>query len=127
MTRRAFWTLALAALALTACYTGGRRQSSSTPNQITRAQLEALEVMSAYDAIQRLRPNWLSGRGPTTLAGGPTLPQVHINDSRGRGLDELRTMPVVDVELMQYRNATDATTLYGTGYPGGVIEVHTRR
>jgi hypothetical protein len=126
MASRTLVIVALAALALSACTTTGGRALGSN-DQITRAQLEALESMSAYDAIQRLRPTWLQSRGPTSLAGGPTLPQVHINDSRSRTLEELRTLPVTEIETMEFRSASDATTLYGTGYPGGVIEVRTRR
>jgi hypothetical protein len=126
MTRRSLWILALALLVCTACSTAAPG-SRGSPNLITRQQLEALETMSAYDAIQRLRPTWLQSRGPTSLLSGPTLPRVHINDSRSRTIDELRSLSVIEVELIEYRNATDATTLYGTGYPGGVIEVRTRR
>jgi outer membrane receptor protein involved in Fe transport len=121
---RSLWILALALLA--ACSTTGARGGSS-PNVISRQQLEPLETMSAYDAIQRLRPTWLQTRGPTSLTSGPTLPQVHINDSRSRSIDDLRSLSVIEVERMEYRNASDATTLYGTGYVGGVIEVRTRR
>jgi hypothetical protein len=117
----------LALVVCTACSTTGRRSGGSSANQITRAQLESLETMSAYDAIQRLRPNWLQTRGPTSLLSGPTLPQVHINDSRSRTIDELRSLPVIEIETMEYRSAADATTRYGTGYPGGVIEIRTRR
>jgi hypothetical protein len=113
-------------LLLVACGAGRGRAGGST-NVITRQQLEALETMSAYDAIQRLRPTWLRSRGPTSLGGGPTLPRLHINTSRSSGLEELRTIPIHEVETMEYIGPGDATTLYGTGYPGGVIEVRTRR
>jgi hypothetical protein len=126
MPRRPLLIVALAATTLSACSTTAAGPMGSA-DRITRAQLEALETMSAYDAIQRLRPTWLQSRGPTSLSGGPTLPQVHINDSRSRTLDELRTLPVTEIEMMEFRSASDATTLYGTGYPGGVIEVRTRR
>jgi hypothetical protein len=126
MTRRTIWILVFAALSSTAC-TGAAPRQTGSPNLITREQLVPLESLSAYDAIQRLRPTWLQARGPTSLRGGPTLPEIHINDSRSRTLDDLRSLPVIEVETMEYRNAADATTLYGTGYTGGVIEVRTRR
>jgi hypothetical protein len=126
MTRRSLWILSLALVGCTACSTTARRSTGSA-NVITRQQLSSLETMSAYDAIQRLRPTWLQSRGPTSLLSGPTLPQVHINDSRSRTIDELRSLPVIEIETMEYRNAADATTMYGTGYPGGVIEIRTRR
>jgi hypothetical protein len=72
--------LTLGAVALAGCGTTPN-VSRSSPNVITREQMAGLESMSAYDAIQRLRPTWLQSRGPTSLAGGPTLPRVHINQS----------------------------------------------
>ena len=114
------------ALLLSAC-AAASSASRGSGNVITREQLAALEPLSAFDAIQRLRPTWLQSRGPTSIGGAPTLPEVHINESRSRSLEELRSLPVAEVESMEYRSAADATTLYGTGYPGGVIEVRTRR
>lgn len=126
MPARTFLVIALIATGLTGCGPA-RNTSRVTPNLITREQLAGLEAISAYDAIQRLRPTWLQSRGPTSLSGGPTLPRVHINQSRSGSIDELRTIPVTEVERMEFKSASDATTEYGTGYPGGVIEVATRR
>jgi len=36
-------------------------------------------------------------------------------------------MTTGNIETMRYLSAADATTKYGTGFPGGVIEVTTRR
>jgi hypothetical protein len=120
------WIIAVATIAVAGCSapaTGPR----GSPDRITRQQLESLEVVSAYDAIQRLRPTWLQTRGPTSISGGVAVPRVHINDSRTADLQELRSLPTTAVESMQFFSAADATTLYGTGYPGGLIEVRTRR
>jgi hypothetical protein len=126
MAGRKLLVVALGTLALASC--GGMAATAGgSSTRITREQLEALESISAYDAIQRLRPTWLQARGPVSLSGGNSLPRVHINDSRLSTLDELRSLLTHQVEAMEYRNAADATTLYGTGYPGGVIEVRTRR
>jgi hypothetical protein len=126
MSARRLLIIACLATALAGCGAAATGPRSS-PNLITREQLAGLEAMSAYDAIQRLRPTWLQSRGPTSLSGGPTMPRVHINQSRTGGLDELRSIPVTEVERMEFKSASDATTEYGTGYPGGVIEVSTRR
>jgi hypothetical protein len=126
MSARNLLIVALFAAALSGCG-AATNTSRVSPNLITREQLAGLEAISAFDAIQRLRPTWLQSRGPTSLAGGPTLPRVHINQSRTGSIDELRTIPVTEIELMEFKSASDATTEYGTGYPGGVIEVSTRR
>jgi hypothetical protein len=127
MPGRKLLVVALGTLVLAACGGMSTTSAGGSSNRITREQLDALEVISAYDAIQRLRPTWLQARGPTSLTGGNTLPRVHINDSRSASLDELRTLLTHQIEVMEYRNAADATTLFGTGYTGGLIEVRTRR
>jgi hypothetical protein len=51
-----------------------------------------------------------------------------VVDGSSRGeLDALRQLSIGNIETMRYLSAADATTKYGTGYPGGVIEVTTRR
>ena len=42
-------------------------------------------------------------------------------------LAHLHRMSIDDIETMRYLSSSDATTKYGTGYVGGVIEVTTRR
>jgi hypothetical protein len=43
------------------------------------------------------------------------------------GLDVLEGLYVREIQEMRFLSASDATTRYGTGYPGGIIEVVTRR
>jgi hypothetical protein len=51
-----------------------------------------------------------------------------VVDGVARGeLDELRGLNNDTLETIRYLSAPDATTKYGTGFPGGVIEVTTRR
>jgi hypothetical protein len=116
----------LTALGFAACSAGAGR-TGGAGDRITREQLEAVDVISTYDAILRLRPAWLQARGSFSIEGGTGLPRVHINDSRAATLDELRSLPSTNVESIQFLSAADATIRFGTGYPGGVIEVRTRR
>jgi len=44
-----------------------------------------------------------------------------------RVLADLYGMSTNNIETMRYLSASDATTKYGTGYAGGVIEVTLRR
>jgi hypothetical protein len=125
VTRRTL-IVALAMVSQAAC-SAATTGSVGSGDRISRQQLEALDVASTYDAIQRLRPTWLQTRGATSVSGGVAVPRVHINDSRTGTLDDLRSLPSTAVEAMQFYNAADATTLFGTGYPGGLIEVRTRR
>ncbi|HEX9581695.1 MAG TPA: hypothetical protein VF970_11380 [Gemmatimonadales bacterium] len=122
--------VALAGLAAAACATGGATGAGAPgrgSNVITAEMLADQPVNSAYEAVQRLRPRWLIERGPTTLAatGNPVV--VYVDNQRMGGVEELRTIAVHTVEEIRFRDASDATTRYGTGHTSGAIEVTTRR
>lgn len=125
-----------AAILLSACASGSgsadpesgvaarpRRQSGTI---ITREELAPLSSFSAFDAIRRLRPRWLQSRGSRNVTGEALLPGLIVDRSPQRGIDHLRDMSAENIESIRFISARDATTLYGTGYAGGLIEVTTR-
>lgn len=66
----------------TACATSCAGGDGSDRNRITRAQIEATDARNAYRAIERLRPNWLTSRGPTSVTDPtPTVPGVFPDGS----------------------------------------------
>ncbi len=122
---RAALSLLVLALATTACSTGAGPGSAIGPkgslDRITEAELEPIAQMSAFEAIQRLRPRWFQSRTGQ-------LPMVHLDGSvRWDGEEYLRTIPCSEVEGMQYMSATDATTRFGTGYSSGAILITTKK
>jgi len=97
-------------------------------NVLTAAELERVPVETAYDAIQRLRPEFLRARGQVSLENrAASLPVVYLDDMWLGGPDALRTIRIGEVHEIRYYNAADATTRYGTGHASGVIAVVTRR
>jgi hypothetical protein len=122
------WALLLATLAVGACASsgGGARQ---TTGAITAEQLDNLGPgISAYEAIERLRPVWLRDRGinsPSAAYVDDTLPRVHI-DTTPYDLNALRSFRTSDVQSITFLTGPDATTMYGTGYVNGLILVTTR-
>ena len=120
--------LALATLGSAACVStpegvsGGRQR-----NLITVEELEPFQQLTAYDAIQQLRPRWLQARGAMNIRNpGQVYPRVAVDGvSRGE-MDQLRTISVHMIEEIRFLSSADATTRYGTGYAGGVIEITTR-
>jgi hypothetical protein len=84
--------------------------------------------VSAYEAIERLRPVWLRDRGvssPSAAYADDTLPKVHI-DTTPYDVGVLRSFRTSDIQTISFMNGRDATTRYGTGFPGGIIEITTR-
>jgi hypothetical protein len=114
------------ACTLVACASAGGRPTRSS-DLITAEEIEAASVSNAYDAVARLRPAFLRGRGQSSIqTPGSDLPIVYVNGLRSGTIDHLRNIPAQDVQTIRFISATDATTRYGTGHTGGIIEVTTR-
>ena len=105
----------------------------SDPNIITQEELEAIPALTVYQAVQRLRPAWLRPRGGVVRGGReqgqekPHTAQVFVDGMPRGGLQILRELDVRDYREVRYLSGSDATTRYGTGYPGGIIDVLTKR
>lgn len=121
VTRRIFLATFALGLGLTGCASGGGGGGGGSANRITSEQLADMQQLDAYQAIQRLRPQWLRSRG-----GSP--PQVLMDNMRQQGgLDALRQFRVADIQELRYMSSSDATNRYGTGFDGGAILVVTKR
>ena len=77
-------------------------------------------LTSAFDAVQRLRSSWLQPRG------GSGLPTVFRNSTAwGPDPRMLETIGLEEVAEIRFLSGTDATTRFGAGYLGGIIQVIT--
>src|SRR5207249_1750573 len=65
---RALLLLALTTTSVVGCANATSQGQSGRPNgnQLTRAELAAANSDNLYDAIAKLRPEWLTSRGPTS-------------------------------------------------------------
>ena len=124
------------ALAVSACASsggmasgGGGQTAERAPrggaNLIIRAELEQFSSRSLWDAVDNLRPRWLRPQRGVSFSAGQSFARVVIDGAARGELDELRRLFPDNIETLRYLSAPDATTKYGTGYPGGVIEVST--
>jgi hypothetical protein len=73
---------------------------------------------SLYDALQGLRPNFLSFRG--------AAPTVYVNGVRVASEATLRELPIRWVERVQLLAGDEATLRYGTNHTGAALLVSTR-
>lgn len=101
------------------------RRGSST--LIVRAQLADLASQSAYDAILTLNRRWLLPRRGSSLSAGLTWARVVVDGVTRGEIILLAEYNTDNIETMRYLSAPNATTRYGTGFPGGVIEVTLKR
>ena len=114
---------------LLACASGTTNTGTNRPsrNVLTQAQLSATNYQNLYEAIEKLRPDWLSSRGPTSVTDAtPSLPSVFMNGTLLGKSETLRNMGVTDVTEVRYWEAGPASARFGMGHPRGVIEL-TRR
>jgi outer membrane cobalamin receptor len=103
------------------------QSSGQNRNVITAEEIEAINVSSAMDVIQRLHPEYLRGRGRNSITSAEAqYPIVYVDGVRTGELEVLRSIPAHDVREIRFVTAADATTRYGTDHTGGVIEVTIR-
>lgn len=128
-----------------ACASGG---SSGTPaagaaaatpagprgsaNLITEAEIAAANVETIYEVIERLRPNMLRTRGQMGRLSGASGSdpgassskiKVYQNGTPIGDISMLRSIQAASVKQVQYLNAADATTRFGTGVDAGAIVI----
>ena len=96
-------------------------------NQLTREELSRTNSNNLYDAISKVRPEWLSSRGPTSVTNStPTSVDIFMNGSLLGNADYLKQVGVLDITEVRYFDAATASARFGMGHPRGVIEI-TRR
>ncbi|HET6681461.1 MAG TPA: Plug domain-containing protein [Gemmatimonadaceae bacterium] len=88
---------------------------------LTSQEIAATPVDNAYDAVQRLRPEFLRER-PTGF-GALQRPTVFINGIRRGGVEILRTISTTTISEIRYLSAPEASSRYGMDVVAGVIDV----
>ena len=138
------FTTVVPMLFLAACATGGSSRATSDPagdatrprvarnalsGPITAAEIARTNAASAYDAVKRLRANYLQSRGIGSFvhATRSAYPVVFIDGMEIGTLFELRSIPAQDVLEIRLLSSGEATLRYGQGYTAGIIHVTTKR
>src|SRR5262249_25983725 len=93
----------------------------ASPNVLTQTQLAATNSENLYDAITKLRPSWLTNRGPTSVTDAtPASVSVFMNGSMLGKADYLRQVALLDVTEVRYWDPGQASARFGMGHPRGV-------
>ena len=97
-------------------------------NELQREEFVGSMATDAHGLVQQFRPNWLHRRGPTSVYDQSSgAIQVYVDGFLMGGVNALHNIPVLDVQRLRRLSGPDATSRYGQGHGGGVIEVWTRR
>lgn len=124
--------IVLALFIVTACGRGAspadglgmRNRSILTAEEIG---LDKGASRTAYDVIARLRPEFLRSRGASSLQSPtPVTAVVYVDEMRYGDLDDLKQLSAHQIFSIQYLNAADATTRFGSDHLGGAILITTR-
>lgn len=120
--------LSMLVFAVAACASASHQQDATSSDVISRAELEAAGSVTAYDAVQRLRPRFLRDRGPVTLvnANARTRPVVFIDMTEYGEIESLRSLAASRLELVRYYPGQQAVTRFGSAYGAGVIQLTMR-
>lgn len=118
----------VAAATLCACATTGSNPSVSRQSAtvLTAEEMAAAhaDATTAYDAIARLRPNWLAGKGITSSSNTGDRAAVWLDGQPYGDISVLRNIAAYNVGSFHYYDVTQAGAKFGIrGGSGGVIEV----
>jgi len=145
-------TLAIIALGTAACASSSPSQAAApsasggakpSATFITADEIERVHVQNGYEAVQKLRPALLrqrqvasaNGQGGvskdappitgTNVSAGNVV--VYVDGTRIGDIDQLRQISASSIATMRYYSASEAQLKWGSGHPGGVIEVISKR
>jgi hypothetical protein len=114
----------LVAAVSVSCAPPTTERASRDSNVITSAELVASQATNAYDAVRRLRPNFLNSRGPTTINGaGSGYARVYLDRVLFGDINSLKTLSVNGIREIHYYNGPDASGRFGLDNTAGAIEV----
>jgi hypothetical protein len=116
--------------------TGGAVTPSGAPapartdrTVITTEELKNTGETNLYNVIQRLRPDWLRSRGPTSFSQtmaqstGAEAISVYQDMQRLGTVDVLKGMTITQATSLKFYSASDAQMRFGTGNQSGAIQI----
>jgi hypothetical protein len=104
------------------------RVLKASPNVITADEISRVNVQDGFEVIQKLRPAMLRPRQIASVnaqAKGELV--VYVDNTRYGNAESLRQISASSIAAVRYFSAAEAQTKWGSGHPGGVIEVITKR
>lgn len=118
-------------LCTSACVTGtyGSRAADVTraSNCINAMQIDSTRASTAFDAIMRLRPEFIRRRTYSMSTPGGATPIVYMDGLRIGDVSWLRNVNAATVARIEYASASDAAMRTGQPVPGGALFITSRR
>jgi len=117
--------LVAASFTLTACATAGGSDprptvsTYGTANVLTRTEIHASGVTTAYQALERLRPVFLVSKVDLSPL---SQREVYLNGVRLGGVAELRLIPASEVQEIRFVRAAEGGGT-GSGRDGAILVI----
>lgn len=103
-------------------------QTELNPSVISEAEIDASSATTAYDAVKKLRANFLTYRGETSLkTGAAVVPAVYLDGQLFGDLSSLKQLMANQISEIRLYRSWEATSKFGTGHMAGVIAIITRQ
>lgn len=101
---------------------------SHDASTITQIELDESGMPTVYDAIRKLRPNFLNYQPPTSIQNpSPRQPEVYLNETHVGDLSTLQQFQTSQIGFVKFYKSAEAIIKYGTNRAGGVIALTTRQ
>jgi hypothetical protein len=116
----------LAAAGVMGCASAGAKPGSHRANELTAAEISEAhaDATTVYDAIARLRPNWLAPHGTASSNTGTETASVFIDGQLMGDINALRNVTAYQVGSVHYYNVAEAGGRFGVrAGTTGAIEV----
>jgi hypothetical protein len=118
--------LSLLLLGFMACAGPGTLREGVDPNVITRAEVEAVDVATALEVVERLRPRWLRQPMERSTTRG-TQVVLFVNGMLMHDIQSLREISAVNLRRLEWLDSAQAGRMPGLGsrHVAGAIVVET--
>jgi hypothetical protein len=95
---------------------------------ITEDEIESAHAFNAYEAVYKLRREFLTSRGKLSLDPSvpPALPNVYVDNMFYGDVSTLRGIAAASIESIKFYEPAAAQFKFGTGNMAGVIGVTTK-
>jgi outer membrane cobalamin receptor len=122
--------LSLIAVLAFACTSPARTPRGSVDSRIiSEDEIDASRATNAYEAVQKLRGNFLTYRGETSFdkSKSQPYPTVYLDGQQYGAIESLRNIPASHISEIRLYRASEANLKFGSGNMGGVISILTRQ
>jgi hypothetical protein len=118
----------LSVAAMIGCASGSNTRTPSSPRMARILSADEVfaakaDIGSAYDALARLRPNWLAVHGVSSFDNRDAeYAEVYVDGQHHGNLQTLKNIAATDVRSFKYYDVTEAGGTFGLrAGTGGVI------